>query len=100
MGLFFFFTGRLGMCFDILSVQCSGGDNLPRTVSPVVSDPWGPEMQSCVTRVRHRKGVPSVGYAHPLVLLELWKEAWETSTCFSSLARHWAGLGAEPTHQH
>lgn len=61
------------MCFGLLPVQCSGYGSLPRNVSPIVSDPRGSEMQSSLaTRARHIKGVPCVGYAHPLALLGQW----------------------------
>ena len=39
------FHRRLGLCFSLLSVRFSGGGNLPRTVSLIVTVPWDPRTQ-------------------------------------------------------
>lgn len=59
-------TGRLDLCFNLLSVQCPEDDNLPSSVSPMVSVLWVSEMQvPLATSTRYSKGVPWVGYVHP-----------------------------------
>lgn len=41
-----FFTGRVGVCFSLLSVQCPGDGSLTRTISPTVSYPQRPDIIS------------------------------------------------------
>lgn len=58
------------MCFSLLSVQCPGRGGLPKTVSPIVSVLWGPEMQApLATSTKCSKGVAYVDYVHPLGLV-------------------------------
>lgn len=40
------FLRKVDVCFSLLSMQCPGDGRLPRTVSSVVSDTWGPETES------------------------------------------------------
>lgn len=56
------FTEKLGMwCFNLPFVQCSGGGSLSINVSPVVTTPQDPGIQTCLaTRPRRSRGFPQV----------------------------------------
>lgn len=55
-------TGRLEMCFSLLSVQFPGGCNLPRIIFLINSVSWGPEKQypPLATRARCFREIPCV----------------------------------------
>lgn len=61
MGLFHQITGGGN---SLLSVQCPGNGSLPRTVSPIVSDPYDPETQSPSATGARCSGSPCVDYTH------------------------------------
>lgn len=72
-------------------MRCPGDGRLPRTVSSVVSDTWGPEMQSPLAiRGRCSRDVPCMGYKYGLALVgPWWSNAWGQGASLASLAELW-----------
>lgn len=84
---------KINRCFSQKDWRCVlvwylwsalGGDSLPRIVSSIISELWGPETQSSLaTKARQSRGFPYVGYTYLLALAWLWR--WYGSGVYPSV---------------
>lgn len=63
------------MCFSLLSVQCPLGIIMMRTIFPIVSVPWGPDMQDSLAS--RTKWSTCISYVDCVCLLALVR--WQNS---------------------
>ena len=56
--------GRLGVHFNLLSMQCLRGGSLARTVFLIVMVPWSPGTEALALRTKKSRGVPYMDCMH------------------------------------